>query len=104
MADRALVMYAGKIVEYGLTQRTSTIRNIHIPAPITPNLKLPIDLMLSRYFPNLINHQKDFSLRNKYVLEIDFEEEPPFFKVRIHIMRHLVITSRCSKSNLQVRV
>ena len=33
--------------------------------------------------PNLINPPKDdaFSFRNKYALEIDFEEEPPFFKV-----------------------
>lgn len=89
IADRVAVMYAGKFVEYGSvndifynpqhpytwglldsmpTLETSETDHLN-SIPGTP--------------PNLLNPPKGdaFAPRNKYAMEIDEEEQPPFFKV-----------------------
>ena len=87
MADRIAVMYAGKIVEYG------TARDIfYSPAhPYTwallssvPDLDTKEKLeSISGTPPNMIYPPKGdaFADRNKYALEIDFEEQPPMFQI-----------------------
>ena len=87
MADRIAVMYAGKIVEYG------TAADIfYSPAhPYTwallssvPDLDTKEKLeSIPGTPPNMIYPPKGdaFADRNKYALEIDFEEQPPMFKV-----------------------
>lgn len=87
ISDRALVMYAGKVVEIG------TVEEIFYDPkhPYTwallssmPNLETTNRLdAIPGTPPNLINPPKGdaFSLRNKYALAIDFEEQPPLFKV-----------------------
>lgn len=87
MADRALVMYAGKVVEYGLTDEIFyNPKHPYTWALLAsmPNLDTCERLdAIPGTPPNLIYPPKGdaFSLRNKYALEIDFEEEPPLFKV-----------------------
>ncbi|WP_334330344.1 ABC transporter ATP-binding protein [Companilactobacillus sp. HBUAS59699] len=89
IADRVAVMYAGKFVEYGSvndifynpqhpytwglldsmpTLDTSEANRLN-SIPGTP--------------PNLLNPPKGdaFAPRNKYAMEIDEEEQPPYFKV-----------------------
>ena len=87
MADRIAVMYAGKIVEYG------TARDVfYSPAhPYTwallssvPDLDTKEKLeSIPGTPPNMIYPPKGdaFADRNKYALEIDFEEQPPMFKI-----------------------
>ncbi len=87
MADRIAVMYAGKIVEYG------TARDIfYSPAhPYTwallssvPDLDTKEKLeSIPGTPPNMIYPPKGdaFADRNKYALEIDFEEQPPMFEI-----------------------
>jgi len=80
-------MYAGKIVEIGTSEE------------IFYNPKHPYTWALLSSMPNLATSEKleaidgtppnmiyppkgdAFAARNKYALEIDFEEEPPYFKV-----------------------
>lgn len=87
MADRALVMYAGKVVEYGLTNEIFyNPKHPYTWALLAsmPNLETCERLdAIPGTPPNLIYPPKGdaFSLRNKYALEIDFEEQPPLFKV-----------------------
>lgn len=87
VADRIAVMYAGRIVEYGTAEE------------IFYNPKHPYTWALLSSIPNLATSKKleaiggtppnmlfppkgdAFAPRNKYALEIDFEEQPPFFKV-----------------------
>lgn len=87
MADRVAVMYAGKIVEIG------TVREIFY------NPKHPYTWALLSSMPDLDSKEKLFAIpgtppdmlyppkgdafadRNAFAMEIDFEEEPPFFKV-----------------------
>ena len=87
MADRICVMYAGKIVEVG------TAREIfYSPAhPYTWALlsSMPDLETKERLFsipgtpPNMIFPPKGdaFAERNQYAMQVDFEEEPPFFKL-----------------------
>jgi len=87
MADRICVMYAGKIVE------TGTVDEIfYAPAhPYTWALlsSMPDLDTKERLFaipgapPNMIAPPKGdaFAPRNKYALALDFEEEPPYFKL-----------------------
>ncbi len=87
MADRIAVMYAGKIVEYGTAEDI-----FYSPAhPYTWALlsSMP-DLDTNERLeaipgtpPNMIYppHGDAFADRNKYALEIDFELQPPMFKV-----------------------
>lgn len=87
MADRVAVMYAGKIVEIG------TVREIFY------NPKHPYTWALLSSMPDLDSKEKLFAIpgtppdmlyppkgdafadRNAFAMQIDFEEEPPFFKV-----------------------
>lgn len=87
MADRIAVMYAGKIVEYGTAD------------DIFYNPRHPYTWALLSSMPDLDTKEKleaipgtppnmiyppvgdAFAARNKYALEIDFEEQPPMFKV-----------------------
>jgi oligopeptide transport system ATP-binding protein len=87
MADRVAVMYAGKIVEFGTADE------------IFYNPKHPYTWALLSSVPDLDTKDKlvsipgtppdmlfppkgdAFAERNKYALKIDFEEQPPFFKV-----------------------
>ncbi|MBR4121612.1 MAG: ABC transporter ATP-binding protein [Spirochaetales bacterium] len=88
MADRIAVMYAGKIVEYGTSEDV-----FYSPAhPYTWALLASIPDLDSKGNklesipgtpPNMIFPPKGdaFAARNKYAMEIDFEEQPPMFKI-----------------------
>ena len=88
MADRIAVMYAGKIVEYGTSEEV-----FYSPAhPYTWALLASIPDLDSKGNklesipgtpPNMIFPPKGdaFAARNKYAMEIDFEEQPPMFKI-----------------------
>ena len=87
MADRVAVMYAGKIVEFGTAEEV-----FYDPKhPYTWALLSSIPDVDSKERldaipgtpPNMIYPPKGdaFAARSKYAMKIDFEEEPPFFKV-----------------------
>ncbi len=87
MADRVEVMYAGKIVEFGTTDE------------IFYDPKHPYTWSLLSAMPDLESKDKLFAIpgtppdmhfppvgdafaaRNEYALQIDLEEQPPYFKV-----------------------
>lgn len=87
MADKIAVMYAGKIVEYGTSNEV-----FYSPAhPYTWALlsSMP-DLDTNERLeaipgtpPNMIYPPKGdaFADRNRYAMQIDFEEEPPMFRI-----------------------
>ena len=87
MADKIAVMYAGKIVEYGTSNDV-----FYSPAhPYTWALlsSMP-DLDTNERLeaipgtpPNMIYPPKGdaFADRNRYAMQIDFEEEPPMFRI-----------------------
>ncbi len=87
MADRIAVMYAGKIVEYGMADEIF----YHPAHPYTWALLASIpDLETKEKLesipgtpPNMLFPPKgdSFATRNKYALAIDFEEEPPLFQI-----------------------
>lgn len=87
MADRIAVMYAGKIIEEGTAKDV-----FYTPAhPYTwallssmPDLDTNEKLeAIPGTPPNMIYPPKGdaFAERNKYAMQIDFEEEPPMFKI-----------------------
>jgi len=87
MADRICVMYAGRIVEYGTAEEI-----FYEPAhPYTwallsamPDLDTEDELFaIPGAPPNMLQPPKGdaFAARNKFALEIDYEEEPPYFKI-----------------------
>ena len=87
MADRVAVMYAGKIVEYGNVDEV-----FYDPKhPYTWALLSSIPDVDSKERleaipgtpPNMIYPPKGdaFALRSKYAMKIDYEYQPPFFKV-----------------------
>lgn len=87
MADRVAVMYAGKIVEIGTADDI-----FYSPAhPYTwallssmPDLDTKEALeAIPGTPPNMIHPPKGdaFAERNRYALKIDFEEQPPMFKI-----------------------
>lgn len=88
MADRIAVMYAGKIVEYG----TSEDIFYHPAHPYTWALLASIPDLESKSEkleaipgtpPNMIYPPVGdaFAARNKYAMQIDFEQQPPMFKI-----------------------
>lgn len=87
MADRIAVMYAGKIVEYGTADDIFyDPRHPYTWALLSsmPDLETKEKLeAIPGTPPNMIFPPKGdaFAARNKYALEIDFEEEPPMFQV-----------------------
>lgn len=87
MADRICVMYAGRIVEFGTSDEI-----FYSPAhPYTwallssmPDLETKEKLFsIPGTPPNMIFPPKGdaFAERNQYALQLDFEEEPPYFKL-----------------------
>jgi len=87
MADRVAVMYAGKIVEYGTDEEIffdprhpytwallSSIPDVDSKERLEAIPGTP---------PNMIYPPRGdaFALRSKYAMKIDFEKEPPFFKI-----------------------
>lgn len=87
MADRVAVTYAGKIVEYGKVEEIfykpkhpytwallSSMPDVDVKDRLESIEGSP---------PDMTKPPKGdaFAMRNPYALEIDFEEEPPFFKV-----------------------
>ena len=87
MADRIAVMYAGKIVEYGTANEV--FYNPQHPYTWALLASMP-DLDTSEKLdaipgtpPNMIYPPVGdaFAERNKYAMEIDFEQQPPMFEV-----------------------
>lgn len=87
VANRIAVMYAGKIVEVGKADEVFyDPKHPYTWALLSsmPNLATSKHLdAISGTPPNMIYPPVGdaFAPRNKYALEIDFEEQPPFFKV-----------------------
>lgn len=87
VADRVAVMYAGKIVEKGLSEEI--FYDPRHPYTIALLASMPDLHVEERLFaipgtpPNMIYPPTGdaFAQRNKYALNIDFEEEPPMFKI-----------------------
>ena len=88
MADRIAVMYAGKIVEYGTAEDVF----YHPAHPYTWALLASIPDLDSKGAkleaipgtpPNMIYPPVGdaFAARNKYALQIDFEQQPPMFQI-----------------------
>ena len=87
MADKIAVMYAGKIVEYGTAddvfydpRHPYTWALLSSMPDLDTNEKLDA---IPGTPPNMIYPPKGdaFAERNKYALKIDFEEQPPMFRV-----------------------
>ena len=87
MADRVAVMYAGKIVEYGLANEVffdpkhpytwallSSIPDVDSKEKLEAIPGTPPDMI---YPPK----GDAFALRSKYAMAVDFKYDPPFFKV-----------------------
>jgi oligopeptide transport system ATP-binding protein len=87
MSDRIAVMYAGKIVEYGTSEEVFyNPQHPYTWALLESMPSLSTSNRLSAIPgtpPNMIYPPKGdaFAQRNRYALKIDFEQEPPFFKV-----------------------
>lgn len=87
MADRIAVMYAGKIVEYGTSEDVFyDSRHPYTWALLSSMPDLDTNEKLDAIPgtpPNMIYPPKGdaFAERNKYAMEIDFERQPPMFKV-----------------------
>ena len=87
MADRINVMYAGKIVEKGTADEIFfTPAHPYTQALLAamPDLETSERLMsIPGVPPNMIYPPKGdaFAARNAQALKIDFEREPPFFKI-----------------------
>ncbi len=87
MADKIAVMYAGKIVEYGTAD--DVFYNPRHPYTWALLSSMP-DLDTSEKLdaipgtpPNMVYPPAGdaFAERNKYALQIDFEEQPPIFRI-----------------------
>lgn len=88
MADRVAVMYAGKIIEYGTVDEV--FYNPQHPytwgllnSMPTTNTEAGSLQSIPGTPPDLLNPPKGdaFAPRNEFALDIDYEEEPPMFKV-----------------------
>lgn len=104
MADRVAVMYAGRIVEYGTVDEIFyNPQHPYTWALLSSMPKLATSEKLEAIPgtpPNMIDPPKGdaFAARNKYALEIDFEEEPPFFKVsETHYAKTWLLDERAPK-------
>lgn len=92
IADRVAVMYAGRFVEYGSVD--DVFYNPQHPytwglLDSMPTLDTNEDARLNSIPgtpPNLLNPPKGdaFAPRNAYAMQIDEEEQPPFFQVSKH--------------------
>lgn len=107
MADRVAVMYAGKIVEVGTASE------------VFYDPKHPYTWALLSSIPDLDSHEKleaipgtppyllnppkgdAFAARNKYALAIDYEKEPPFFKISdTHYAATWLLDKRAPKAEM----
>jgi len=107
MADRIAVMYAGKIVEYGLSEEVfydprhpytwallSSIPDVETREKLESIQGTP---------PNMIYPPKGdaFAVRSKYAMAIDFKEEPPFFKLTdTHYAASWLLDPRAPKATM----
>ena len=88
VADRVGVMYGGQIVEYGNAEEIYYDPKHPYTWALLSSLPQLGEKGSELYYipgtpPSLYNKIKGdaFAPRNKFALKIDFEEEPPFFKV-----------------------
>jgi len=87
MADRVAVMYAGKIVEHGTAEEIFyDPRHPYTWALLSSMPDLDTDGKLEAIPgtpPNMIYPPVGdaFAARNKYAMQIDFEQQPPMFKI-----------------------
>lgn len=87
MADRIAVMYAGKIVEYGNCEEIFYDPHHPYTWALIESMPSPDQKEKLRAIPgtppNMLFPPKGdaFAVRNRYAMQIDFEKEPPFFKV-----------------------
>ena len=87
MADRVAVMYAGKIVEYGTAEDLFyDAAHPYTWALLSSMPDLDTDEKLEAIPgtpPNMIYPPVGdaFAARNKYAMQIDFEKQPPMFKI-----------------------
>ena len=87
MADKIAIMYAGKIVEYGMADDVFyDPRHPYTWALLSsmPDLETKEKLeAIPGTPPNMILPPKGdaFAARNQYALEIDLEEQPPMFRI-----------------------
>lgn len=89
VADRVAVMYAGKIVEYGTVDEIFyTPKHPYTWALLSsmPDLETASDddlMAIPGTPPNMLYPPVGdaFAARNQYAMKIDFEKQPPFFKV-----------------------
>lgn len=88
VADRVAVMYAGKLIEVG--SLNEVFYNPQHPytwgligSMPTLNMKTARLAVIPGSPPDLANPPKGdaFAMRNPFALQIDFEEQPPFFEV-----------------------
>jgi len=109
MADRVNVMYAGKIVETG-TSEEIFFQAAH---PYTWALLSSIpDMQTTERLlaipgtpPNMIYPPKGdaFAARNRYALKIDYEQEPPFFKITdTHYAATWLLHPKAAKSSIEI--
>lgn len=107
MADRVAVMYAGKIVEMGsVNEIFYDPRHPYTWALLSsiPDLDSKEKLeAIQGTPPYLINPPKGdaFAARNKFAMQIDFEVEPPMFKVsETHYAATWLLDKRAPKTTL----
>ena len=109
MADRVNVMYAGKIVETG-TSEEIFFKPAH---PYTWALLSSIpDMQTTQRLlaipgtpPNMIYPPEGdaFAARNRYALNIDFKQEPPFFKLSdTHYAATWLLHPNAAKNNVEI--
>lgn len=107
IADRVYVMYAGKIVEYGL----STEIFFEPQHPYTwallasmPDMETQGKLLaIPGIPPNMINPPQGdaFAARNTYAMKIDLKKEPPFFRISdTHYAATWLLDERAPKTAL----
>ena len=109
MADRVNVMYAGKIVETG-TSEEIFFKPAH---PYTwallssmPDLQTTQRLLaIPGTPPNMIYPPKGdaFAARSHYALKIDYEQEPPFFKLSdTHYAATWLLHPKAAKNRMEI--
>lgn len=107
MADRVAVMYAGKIIEVGTANEIFyDPRHPYTWALLSsiPDLDSKEKLeAIPGTPPYLLNPPKGdaFAARNKYAMQIDFQKEPPFFKVSdTHYAATWLLDERAPKATM----